>query len=650
MNFKREKPYFIVRDAKFKNWCYIKSGNFHPDYKVENEEYFTDTYRVKCEVEKFGEVTKQKTVVTNISDEPVHINHISSAHINGIGKGGIIPWYDSERFLIHYAFSAWQGENQWRSNTLSNLGLYPASNHFCTNRVRFSSVSSQSTSVMYPLIFIEDKEMGQTYFFEIESGENWYIEIGCLDEKLYVEMNSAYCDNDGWNLALNPNETYTSTAAIFGCVDGGVEEAIKELLKYKRVTSFASLDKPYICFNDYMNCLWANPSDKKLIPLIDKAAEVGCEVFCIDDGWYSFSENEKGELGDWKPRNTLFGEYGFSGIVNYIKEKGMIPGVWLEIESITSEAVKYSDLKECLLYTNNEPAGCSGRNILDFRKEKAREYIKSVFDMLYEYGIRYIKNDYNQTSAVGYDGKDSYGEELRKCNLALYSLIDEIREKYPDMVIENCGSGGMRLDGAIMPHFHLCSTSDQEYYYLNPSIISGALACIQPEKCGIWSYPYPLLIEDKEKDLNVYFKDYNNEEETIFNMINSMFGMMYLSGHIEYADDKNTELIKEAITVYREKRNFIKDAYPIYPNGFISIDKEGFFSLGLKNEDKIMLAVWKINAHENAKTIDLSKYTNKDSSAKIIYPKNKDTEFNFINNKLTIKLKDKYSARLFEIK
>ena len=42
-----------------------------------------------------------------------------------------------------------------------------------------------------------------------------------------------------------------------------------------------------VIFNDYMNCLFGDPTTDKLIPLIDAAAEAGCEYYCIDCGWYS---------------------------------------------------------------------------------------------------------------------------------------------------------------------------------------------------------------------------------------------------------------------------------------------------------------------------------------------------------------------------
>lgn len=277
----------------------------------------------------------------------------------------------------------------------------------------------------------------------------------------------------------------------------------------------------------------------------------------------------------------------------------------------------------------------------------------NVIDRLYKVGVRYIKNDYNQTSGIGFDGEFCNGEEVRVQSLAFIDFIDMIKEKYPDLIIENCASGSLRTDGSMMKHFELVSVSDQEYYYNNPSILAGMQACVQPEKCGSWAYPYPQLYEyifssaaeavdtDSERNIN----------ETAFNMINGMMGLMYMSGHIEFADDINTKLIKEAVSVYKTNRPFIKSAYPIYPSGRFGIGKKGFYAYGLtdKNRDKILLAVWRIGSLEDVEVFDLSKYISGNCSVKPIYPHSLDTEFSYSNGKLSVKLNETYTARLFEI-
>jgi hypothetical protein len=130
-------------------------------------------------------------------------------------------------------------------------------------------------------------------------------------------------------------------------------------------------------------------------------------------------------------------------------------------------------------------------------------------------------------------------------------------------VIHAIGPGCMLLeaqeptDFTIQPEYRCgdYALSDQEMYYMNPSIIVGSAACFLPEKAGSWSYPYSLPYANREMLGKDYFteermKECEDGEETAFNMINSMMGTMYLSGHIECADSKNVGLIKEAIDAY----------------------------------------------------------------------------------------------------
>ena len=591
--------------------------------------------------------------VKNTSSDTVKIDHISSGCFDSIG-GGLLPWYDDRKFKLQICYFTWQGEAQWREVTLSDMGLFKASNHEDVNAIRLRSVGNQSTAMYYPQIIIEDTELNKTYFFEIETTGNWYIEIsGKANGNLCVELNSAFFNNDNWFLNLQSGKEYMASPCIYGVVDGGFEEAVAAMTDYRRSVSKADFDTVPVCFNDYMNCLWGMPTAEKLIPLIDKTAEIGCELFCIDAGWQkSITKNER-DLGNWQWQDERFPGYGFKGIIEYINSKGMIPGVWLELNSVANASILYNQYNQFLLRRNGEYAGASGNFQIDFREEPVIEFMTEVIDRLYGAGVRYIKNDYNQTSGIGFDGALCGGEEVRVQSLAFIDFIDMIKEKYPDLIIENCASGSMRTDGSMMKHFELVSVSDQEYYYDNPSILAGMQACVQPEKCGSWAYPYPQFFDDRLKPAAecVNTNSDDNINETIFNMVNGMMGLMYMSGHIELADAVNTELMKEAIKVYKENRAFIKSAYPIYPSGRFGIEKKGFYAYGLrgKAENKILLAVWRIGSLEDVGVFDISKYVNANSTVKPVYPQSVDTEFSYSNGKLSVKLNEAYTARLFEI-
>ena len=65
----------------------------------------------------------------------------------------------------------------------------------------------------------------------------------------------------------------------------------------------------------------------------------------------------------------------------------------------------------------------------------------------------------------------------------------DILKRYPDLVIENCGSGGGRMDYAMLSRLQLQSMTDQEDYLKLPAILVGASAAVLPEQLAIWSYP-----------------------------------------------------------------------------------------------------------------------------------------------------------------
>ena len=120
--------------------------------------------------------------------------------------------------------------------------------------------------------------------------------------------------------------------AGFGVADGDVNEAMAELTEYRRKIRRPNEDdeKLNVVFNDYMNCLMGDPTEEKEKAIIDRAAAMGCEYYCLDCGWY-----DKGfwwdRVGEWKESPERFPNT-LKAVCDYAKEKGMVMGLWLEIE------------------------------------------------------------------------------------------------------------------------------------------------------------------------------------------------------------------------------------------------------------------------------------------------------------------------------
>ncbi len=583
---------------------------------------------------------RQSTTVRNDGEAPLVVDLLSSAFIDGIGEGVAEGkrWYD-ERFILHYTHMVWQGEAQWRHAYIEDLGLYPTYNHGNQRTVTFRSVGSWSTARSYPLVMLEDTATGLTHYFELHASTGWYIEIGARgykeDSALYVLLTNACEDNDSWYVTLGAGESCTAAPAVYGTVTGGFEQAVAELTAYKRATTHAPFPggQVPICFNDYMNCLWAQPSRERLMPLIEAAAAAGCEVFVIDAGWFGKRNEWSMHNGDWQPEDALFGEGGLRGLIADIIAHGMLPGVWLELETVDSRSDFAAAHPEAMLRRHDHPIG-KWQCFMDFRKPIVCDHLMQVFDRLYDMGVRYVKNDYNHTTGATIDAPHgvSGARALDGHAEAFLAFIDRVIETHPGFMIENCNSGAMRCDHGALSHFHLQSTSDQEYYDRYPAIIQGMLALMPPERAGIWAYPYPVDFHLREEQLELFpivsepvkdmIADQASGWQTAFNMVNGMMGAMYLSGRIPYADERNRILIQRSLAIYAENRPIVAGAVPVYPQGLLRLSAGGHTSLGLLNRErgKLLLAVWQINTDATETCLDLTSYIPDGAAVARAYP------------------------------
>ena len=600
-----------------REWRHEKTGlvisviNDHDTHSVEN-------------------VQSDRLQIKNKGNKPVNISHFSRQVSMEIFR-------DCPReTVIHYFSSCWQSEFQYHSRSFEEVELVPVSVHPIVKSFSIESWGSYTTCRYIPFIAIENKRSGETLFLSFEPTSNWRIEVGVRGNCAYIsaaEIDGRYL---GTVKELSENETYDTPRVLSGKVRGGLEEAIKVLTAEKRAKGGGV---PYpVVFNDYMNCLWARPCSEKTYPLIEAAASVGAEVFCIDDGWqYEAEGSRTNKLGDWNYSKTLFGDQGFFKVIEKIREKGMIPGLWLEMEVAGENSEIYQKDDSWFLKRNGVRVGGGARVFLDFRNPEVCKYMKEKVRFYYRAGIRFIKNDYNDCIGnSGFEGVE-YTRAVRK-------FYAELREEFPDLMLENCGSGGMRADYDMMRIFDIQSTSDQEIASNYPSIAQGALAHIPPEKAGMWAYPYPHLYDEfyggKEVDAQKW-----DEESIVYTMLVGMSGVLYLSGRIDKATSFGKDLIMEGVECYKRIRGITARSYPTFPNGFVRIwEKEKAVVILYREEGsaKGLLFVWRQEGEEEIVVPVRAK------SAVRLYPQ-KAKEEAVCGDTIKVTLEKPYMGRLFQL-
>lgn len=580
------------------------------------------------------DVVVQTNHVKSIGASAVTLTSFSSASLENIADYGDMPWYQNGDISVYICHSKWQGEGQWRRYTPSQLNLLPVGIHpMECGRYFIRSIGSWSTVNFYPLVMVEDRLHRKTWFMETEGSHSWFIRFtaagGYTQPNLSVAASGCDESNGDWYYVLKPNEAYTAERAFFGLANGFFEDAVAELTAFKRLDSSVRFDGGVLplVFNDYMNCIWAQQDPAHLYPLIDKAAEVGAEVFCIDGGWCE-KANGKSGLGDWLPQHAYYDWDGLKKIADYIRAKNMVAGIWLELDSCDKDAYGATLDENAVLKRHGAAFG----DVLtyNFANKKVCEYLTARVGALYEAGFRFIKNDYNHTIDIGatnnHDGNSPAEGGIVAAN-SFYAFVDSLYARFPDLIIENCGSGALRSDNKMLRRCYLQSTSDQEHYFNNPSIVMGSAAIMPPEKAGIWSFPYPSVFPYDECGNYIPFApdaDYvakmADGKETVFNMVTAMAGFLYLSGRIDVCDEKNFALIQEGVRFYKKIREFIPRSRPIYPLGLASIGEKACTAMGLLSESKLLLAVWNMADVPATLSVPLARYLKAPLRTPNVYP------------------------------
>ena len=666
-NFSNQSVGYSVLPQEMKLISCEKQGNnniltyFHEKYNIRVESVITEI--------PSSNMFRQVNRITNCSQENLGVRHFSAAFVTGIASGGYRDWQDKKKIKVHYSHNTWEGEAQWRSSNLEDLGVFHTSNNPCNCSFNISSIGTWTTGTYLPMLLVENRETGKIWYFQMESGSSWHMSLGYRSNwsntrgSLYVEADSADERRTNFYKELLPGECYETEGCAYGCCLGGINEAIIELTKYRR---YIYNKKPKsgiypLVFNDYMNCLWADPTPEKLIPLIDRAGEVGAEYFCIDSGWFvDIGSTWIMGLGDWNPNENRFKPYGLQGIFDYIQAKGMKPGIWFEMEVCGEDSELYSNDDSWFLMRHGKRVGGHSRCFLNFTNPHVCNHLRDKIEFLYNMGLRFIKNDYNDCVGIGDDSANTeFAANLQRNTDAFYAFVDDITNQFDDLIIEGCSSGAMRQDGKTLKHFHLQSSSDQEFYDKYPSIITGDSLVLLPEHCGIWSYPYPLLGKNKLingfLDSDEYKRAMADGEQTIFNLISGFCGNLYLSGRIDKADELNISLIKEGIELYKSQRSFIHQGYGYLPKNFTRFNDDDSAAYAITNEDKsrILLAVWRLNQNNPCIDMDFKELAGRNITIKQLYPSGNeyhaDYSFNKFIGRMTVRIEKKYSARYFEI-
>ncbi len=486
----------------------------------------------------------------NHSGKTVSLEMLSSFSLFGITpyESGDAP----DCLDLYRIRSAWSAEGRLEIESVEDLGLERSWGTHASRALRFGQVGSLPVNGFFPMVAVCDKKNHVFWGARIVHQASWQLELYRRDDGLSFSGGLGDREFAHWMKDISAGEKFESPKAQLTVAaiekkearNGNFDFFCQRFLEDGReIVSQMTEEKSLpVIFNEYCTT-WGNPSEENIAKILEAIRGRGISYFVIDCGWYKQAGIPwDRSMGDYEVSKDLFPS-GLEKTVERIKKEGYRPGIWFEIENVGDASEAYQK-EELLLKRDGYPLTTAMRRFWDMKNPVVHGYLKEkIIDMLKQYGFGYLKIDCNETIGIGCDGAESLGEGLRQNMEASKAFLEELREELPDLVIENCASGGHRLDPLHMSMCQMASFSDAHECVEIPIIAAQLHRCIHPVQSQIWA------VIRKEDD----------RKRIVYSMAASFLGRMCLSGDVIDLKEEQWQLVEAGIQFYQKIGDVLKD-------------------------------------------------------------------------------------------
>ncbi|WP_191274953.1 alpha-galactosidase [Neobacillus kokaensis] len=265
---------------------------------------------------------------------------------------------------------------------------------------------------------------------------------------------------------LKPGETFQAPEALMVFSKeglGGMSRTFHRLLRTRLCRGkYRDKVRP-VLFNNWEATRF-NFTEEKLKHLADTAANLGIELFVLDDGWFGHRSNAKSSLGDWMVNRKKL-PHGLKGLAEYVQAKGMQFGLWVEPEMVSPDSNLYRSHPDWCLHVPGRNRTLSRHQlVLDLSREDVCDWLIETLTTLFRSApITYVKWDMNRNmTEVGSAAlpPERQKETAHRYMLGLYRILEILTDRFPEILFESCSGGGGRFDPGMLYYMPQTWTSD----------------------------------------------------------------------------------------------------------------------------------------------------------------------------------------------
>lgn len=501
--------------------------------------------------------------ITHQEKKPITMYKFASA---------FVPIRRGDNWLTHL-HGTWGAENMLQEEKLTD------GQKVIKNEDGVRNTTNENPSIMLTLDGKPQEETGHVFGASLAWSGNYTIKLDVDNNKvikLYAGINedASYYTLDPMKTFVTPEFAMTYSTSGKGGVSRNFHRWAR---KYKLSHADANRD---ILLNSWEG-VYFKVNQEVMDQMMKDMSQLGGELFVMDDGWFGDKYPRDGgstSLGDWMVCKKKLPQ-GIEGLIASAKKYGIKFGIWIEPEMTNTKSELYEKHPDWIICQNNRTPS-KGRGgtqmILDMSNPEVQDFVFGVVDNLMTNNpeIAYIKWDAN-ASIMNYGSyylpKDRQSHLYIEYHKGLNNVLERIRAKYPNLLMQACASGGSRVNYGLLPYFGEFWTSDNTDAYQRIYMQWGVSSF----------YPAIAMASHVSADRN---HQTGRRTPLKFRFDVAMSGRLGMEMQPKDMTEADKEFAKRAIKAYKEIRPIVQhgDLYRLVS----PYDKVGFASLMYATPEK----------------------------------------------------------------
>lgn len=322
----------------------------------------------------------------------------------------------------------------------------------------FGSRRGTSSHQHNPFFILADKEttedFGSCYGVSLLYSGNFKFEAE-RDQYCQTRIQIGISD-EMFDYGLKPGEEFYTPEAALAYTKGGLSalsHIFHRLIRHHICRGFWKERRRPVLINNW-EATYFHFTGEQILAIAKEAANLGIEMFVLDDGWFGKRDDDNSGLGDWHVNEEKLGK-SLAELSEEIHGIGMQFGLWIEPEMVNEDSNLYQNHPDwAFVIPNKDPVMCRNQLVLDFSRKEVVDYIfHEIAQVLDSIQVEYIKMDMNRSICDVYSvlsGYQNYGKIMHGYVLGVYDFLERLHSRYPQILIEGCSGGGGRFDAGML--------------------------------------------------------------------------------------------------------------------------------------------------------------------------------------------------------